>query len=143
MAEIFHLFNIKTAEVSKIFDAITTQVGLSSWWTTETSGKFGTGKVIEFRFSKDYKKGMKIISLDENKKVEWECIEGDDQWLGTKIKFELIQKEGSTDVKFYHTAWKEVSDLFGICNYHWGLYMKSLKTYIEVGKGNPTKPNLN
>ncbi len=143
MAEIFHLFNIKTTEVSKLYDAITKKEGLASWWTTETNGTSELGSIIEFRFTKDYKKSMKIIGLDKNKKVEWECVEGDDQWLGTKIKFELEQKENSIDVKFYHDNWKEVTNLFGICNYHWGLYMKSLKSYIEDGKGNPHKPNLN
>lgn len=141
MPEIYHLFNIRTPDINKIYKAITEQEGLSSWWTTETRGTSRLGNIIEFRFTENYKKGMKIIRLDENKIVEWECVEGDDQWLGTKIKFELLQKDKSTDIKFYHSNWKEMTDLFGICNYHWGLYMKSLKSYIEDGKGNPHKPN--
>jgi uncharacterized protein YndB with AHSA1/START domain len=142
MAEIFHLFNIKTKNLSKIYDAITTQEGLSSWWTVETTAEPDVGTITEFRFTENYKTGMKIIKLDKDKKVEWECIEGDEQWLGTKIKFELKQNKDSIDVKFYHRNWNEVTDLFGICNYHWGLYMKSLKSYVEEGKGNPHKPNL-
>ena len=141
--EIFHLLNIKTTDLSKIYDAITTQEGLVSWWTTETVATTKVGSITEFRFTKDYKKGMKIINLEENKIVEWECVEGDKEWLGTTIKFEIIPKEGSTDLKFYHSGWKEMTNLYGICNYHWGLYMKSLKTFIEEGKGNPHNPNIN
>jgi len=141
--DIFHLFNIKTNDSEKIYNAITQQEGLASWWTTETVAKSEIGSIIEFRFTKNYKKGMKILNLEENKIVEWECIDGDQEWLGTKIKFEIIPKEESTDIKFYHTDWREITDLYGICNYHWGLYMKSLKAFIEEGKGNPHKPNPN
>jgi len=143
MAEIFHLFNIKSTDRAKIYSAITTQEGLASWWTVETKAIPEIGAVIEFRFTKDYKKGMKILNLEKNKIVEWECVDADAQWLGTKIKFEIIPKDNSTDIKFYHSNWKKVTDLYGICNYHWGLYMKSLKTFIEEGKGNPHNPNLN
>ena len=142
MYDIFHLFNIKTNDSLKVYKALTEQEGLASWWTTATTATPEVGSVATFRFSPEYHKEMKVTNLDEGKTVEWECIHGDDQWLGTTIKFELTQKENSTDVKFYHGNWKEQSELFGICNYHWGLYLKSLKTYIEDGKGNPTDPQL-
>ena len=143
MSEIFHLFNIKTTDASKVYEAITKQEGLASWWTTETKATPEIGAIIEFRFTNNYRKKMEIIELDQDKKVVWKCVDGDEQWLGTIIKFEIFPKEGSTDLKFYHSNWKGATDLFGFCNYHWGLYMKSLKTYIGTGKGNPHKPELN
>ena len=139
MAEIFHLFNIKTEDAGKVFSAITEQGGLASWWTTETEVQ---DNILKFTFTKDYYKKMKVVKSEAHKYVEWECIHADDQWLATRMSFDIITKEGSVDVRFRHFGWKEQTDLFGICNYHWGLYMKSLKTYIETGTGNPTKPNL-
>ena len=142
MHEIYHQFNIKTDDTLKIYRALTEQAGLAGWWTTATTAVPQVGSVATFRFSPDYHKEMKVTNLEEGKLVEWECIRGDEQWLGTTVRFELIPGEDSTDVRFYHGNWKEKSDLFGICNYHWGLYMKSLKSLIEDGKGNPTDPQL-
>lgn len=47
---------------------------------------------------------------------------------------------GSLNLRFSHIGWKKETDLFAECNYHWGLYIKSLKTYIETGKGNSHRP---
>ena len=67
--DIFHLFNIKTTDIKKVFDAITTQNGLSSWWTTETIAEQKLNSILEFRFTKDYKKCMKIINLKKNELI--------------------------------------------------------------------------
>ena len=140
MADIFHLFNIKTEDTSKVYKAITEQEGLASWWTTDTKAVPEVGSIAEFRFTKDYYKGMKVTNLENDNKVEWECIHGHEEWIGTKVIFELEKLDNSVDIKFYHNSWKEVTNMYGICNYHWGLYLKSLKTYIETGTGNPHKP---
>ena len=142
MADIFHLFNIKTGNPSTVYKALTEEEGLSSWWTTGAKAKPEEGTTAYFTFTRDYTKQMKVLSLEENKKVEWECVGGDEQWIGTKITFEIEHKENSVDVRFKHKGWKEETDLFGSCNYHWGLYMKSLKSYIETGTGNPHQPNF-
>ena len=137
MEAIFHFFNIKTTKNSEIYDALTQAEGLKNWWSKATDVEEKVGAVIKFWFPNNFRFEMKILSLEKDKVVEWECIHGDDQWLGTKIRFELHPKDDSTDIKFYHTGWVDKTDLFGICNYHWGLYMKSLKSFIEDGKGNP------
>jgi len=142
MPEIFHLFNIKTEEPAKVFDALTTQKGLASWWTTATEATPKDGSIAKFRFSPDYHKEMKVVKLEKNKTVEWQCVKGDDEWQGTKLSFSIEPAEQGINVRFRHWNWKEQTDLFGICNYHWGLYMKGLKTYIETGKGNPHNPEL-
>ena len=78
-----------------------------------------------------------FTNLEKHKRVEWESVTGDKQWIGTKIIFNIEPKKDSINLRFSHINWKEQTDLFADCNYHWGLYMKSLKTYIETGKGNP------
>lgn len=137
MAEILHLLNIKTTDTSKVFNAITTQKGLSNWWTTETQASPEVNSIASFRFLPDYHNEMKVTKLEKNKRVEWLCITGDPQWVGTKFIFNIEPEKDSINLRFSHTDWRETTDLFAVCNYHWGLYMKSLKTYIETGKGNP------
>ena len=137
MESIFHLFNRKSTDTQKVYDALTTEEGLTNWWSKATDVEYRVGSEIKFWFPNNFFMKTRIILLDQNKSVEWECIHGDEQWIGTKIKFEIIKKEDSINIKFIHYDWKEKSELFGICNYHWGLYMKSLKSLIEEGKGNP------
>jgi uncharacterized protein YndB with AHSA1/START domain len=137
VAEILHLFNIKTTDASKVYDAITTQEGLSNWWTTETTATPEVNSIATFRFLPDYYDEMKITKLEKNRRVEWHCIVGDKQWVGTKIIFSIEPEQNSINLRFSHTDWREKTDFYAVCNYHWGLYMKSLKTYVETGKGNP------
>ena len=137
MPAILHLFNIKTTNESNVYDAITTQQGLAGWWTTGVTAKPELDSIASFRFIPEHLMEMKITNLDKNKRVEWECVTGDKQWLGTKIIFNIEPKEDSINLRFSHINWADQTDLFADCNYHWGLYMKSLKTYIETGKGYP------
>lgn len=137
MPEILHLFNIKTTDPSKVYDAITTQQGLASWWTTGVTAKPEVGSIASFRFIPEHLMEMKIIKLVKDKRIEWECVTGDKQWVGTKLIFSIEPEKDSINLRFSHIGWREATDFYAVCNYHWGLYMKSLKTFIETGKGNP------
>ncbi len=136
MADIRHLFTIN-APASKVYKAITDQEGLANWWTKETKAEPTVGSIAEFRFGERYLNRMRITSLVPDKKVTWECIQGDREWVGTRFVFDLEEREGKTLVRFAHTNWNEATDFYARCNYHWGHYMVSLKNYCETGKGTP------
>lgn len=95
------------------------------------------GGFAEFKFGDRYHNKMNIVKLIPNKIVEWECIEGDNEWIGTNFVFDLEEKDGDTILRFTHDNWKEETDFFASCNYHWGYYMQSLKQYCESGSGTP------
>jgi uncharacterized protein YndB with AHSA1/START domain len=136
MSAIKHLLYIN-ASPSHVYKAITTQKGLSSWWTTKTKADAIIGSVAEFWFSDKYHNKMYIVKLDINKYVEWECLDGDKEWIGTRLKFMIRTHEKGTLLHFWHYEWKKETEFFSSCNYHWGHYMKSLKDYCEMGKGEP------
>ena len=79
MPEILHLFNIKTTDASKVYKALTTQKGLAGWWTGGVTAKPELDSIASFRFIPEHLMEMKIINLEKNKRVEWECITGDKQ----------------------------------------------------------------
>ena len=135
MASIEHLNTIK-APASKVYEALTTQQGLGEVWTTELNVKPEIGFINEFRFDKDTDQ-MKNTDLQPEKKVEWLCIDSDPQWVGTIISFELSENNGITTVVLKQEGWKEVTDFFRFCNYHWGWFLYSLKHYCEEGEGFP------
>ncbi len=138
MANIKHYLIIK-APAEKVYEAITSQQGLRDWWTTGTDAKPKIGYINHFKFGKEYFNKMKIVNLESPNEVLWECIDGDKEWLGTNISFELIKNDESTTLRFSHTNWADETDFFASCTYHWGRYMESLKLLCETGKGTPYK----
>ena len=80
---------------------------------------------------------MKVTYLEPNKKIEWECLEGDKEWVGTTTIFDIEKKGVGIILRFKHGNWKAETDFFASCNYHWGYYMSSLAKYCETGKGTP------
>ena len=138
MEEIRHFLNIKSSP-EKVYRAITEQEGLASWWTRETIAKPQIGSIAEFKFGDRYHNKMRIIRLESQKIVEWECLMGDKEWIGTTFRFELIPDKENTNLRFTHGKWKEMTDFFASCNFQWGHYMRSLKDYCETGKGEPFK----
>lgn len=81
---------------------------------------------------------MKIRSLRSDK-IEWECIDGNPEWIGTQILFELRSDGDQTKVCFSHYGWKELTEYVGECSFHWANYFVSLQKYCETGLGTPNE----
>jgi len=136
MVEILHYVQIH-ASPSEVFKAITEEESLKAWWTPQTTAKPEVDSIATFDFGERYHNEMKVIVLEADKKIEWLCIEGEVQWIGTVFLFDLESKGERTILRFRHGNWREATDYFAECNYHWGYYLRSLKMYCETGKGTP------
>lgn len=136
VAEIIHKLVIKVSP-EKVYEAIITQEGLESWWCKNTVAKPEVGFTNIFTFGKDISE-FKVSNLTPNKKVEWQGIRSVDEWVGTSISFDLSERNGNTVLRFTHGGWRAVTDLYAECNYHWALFMKSLKSLCETGTGSPS-----
>ncbi|HYG51272.1 MAG TPA: SRPBCC domain-containing protein, partial [Flavobacteriales bacterium] len=90
MPDIHHQVLI-SASKSAIFYAITQQKGLSKWWMADATAKPEPGFVNEFKFGDMVHNKFRITKLEENKLVEWECLNRD-EWEGTFVRFELSDK---------------------------------------------------
>jgi uncharacterized protein YndB with AHSA1/START domain len=158
MPDIRHELIIE-ASAEKVYHTITSQEGLSSWWTPDTTAKPEIGTVSRFAFGPEYFKEMKITELKPSELVKWSCVAGFEEWVGTNISFRLfpgnsatllkshpeaagqieqLQKvDGGTLLKFEHNDWKEYSPTYSECNYTWGQFLRSLKLVCETGTGRP------
>ena len=147
------------APAEKIYNAITSQEGLSAWWTPGANAKPEVDSVARFPFGPDYFKEMKITELKPSRLVKWTCIKGEEEWVGTHLSFELIEgnKQSLTKSRpelqgqieqqknfdkgtlliFHHDDWKEYTPMFAECSYTWGQFMRSIKLLCETGKGRP------
>jgi uncharacterized protein YndB with AHSA1/START domain len=137
MADILQLLRFN-AKPEKLYEAFTTQNGLSAWWTAKTKAEARVGAMLEFYFDEKYYAKFEVTKLEENKKIEWKFREGSVDWQGTVISFDISQKNSMTFVRFRHGNWKEASDYFQMCSATWGhLLFKLLADYVEEGKRNP------
>ena len=133
MANIEHLLFIQ-APAAKVYEALTTERGLAEVWTRELSVSRQIGDTLTFRFGPDEDR-MRLTELAPDRRVVWECVESDPQWVGTTIVFELEERSGKTSVKLGHLNWREVTPFYWSCNYNWAMFLYSLKLYVEKGKG--------
>lgn len=124
---------------SVVFKAISTRKGIKGWWTVENQIDPRIGGIAEFIFGDRYHNKMEITEFSKDKKMTWHCLEGDPEWVGTDIRFDLEEKDGDTILRFTH-EWGEITDFFAHCNFQWGKYMLSLKKYCETGTGSPFNP---
>jgi hypothetical protein len=136
MVDILHRVGIKSPSPDATYEAISTRAGLAAWWTNHTQGESKVGGVLEFRF----KAGgfdLKVLELDPGKRVLWQVVGGPEEWIGTKISFDLRQDDGYTIVLFKHQGWKEPVEFMGHCSTKWAVFLLSLKSLVETGKGAP------
>jgi uncharacterized protein YndB with AHSA1/START domain len=141
--DILHRVGIK-APLAKVYDALATPEGVSQWWTRETSGERKAGGMLKTVFTADGRVlggfALEILELRPGQSVVWQVVEGPQEWLGTKIRFDLKQEDEQTIVLFKHEGWKEPIEFMGHCSTKWAVYLLSLKSYGETGTGQPS-PN--
>jgi len=136
MAEINHRVGI-AGPAGDIYRALTTDEGLSRWWTTDTSGAGEAGTIIEFRFAGGGP-DFEVVELIPDTLVRWQHSGNvPPAWIGTGITFRLEEGDQQTYVRFVHANWKESSDFMAHCSTKWAVFLLSLKDAIETGAGRP------
>ncbi len=136
MPDILHTFTV-AAPAEVVFEALTTQGGLSAWWTEQTTAESGLGARLIFDFGERYHNDMTVVDLEPHSRVAWHVDEAHPEWVGTVITFDLERDGDVTRLRFGHRDWRETTDFFASCNFQWGRYMESLKRYCETGAGAP------
>ncbi len=136
MVDILHKVGIKSASRDEVYRALTTVQGLCGWWTTDTQGQSKVGEVLRFRFGAGGF-DMKVLELRPGEHVLWQVVDGAAEWIGTKVSFDLKQQGDWSIVLFKHQGWKEPVEFMHHCSTKWGVFLLSLKSLLETGKGAP------
>jgi uncharacterized protein YndB with AHSA1/START domain len=97
MPEVNHRVGIR-GSLHDVYTALTTDAGLSTWWTGDTTGAGPVGSVIAFRFNGDGP-DFEVVELQPDRLVRWRHS-GDmpAEWQGTEVSFELTEVEGQVFV---------------------------------------------
>ena len=137
MADILHKVGIKAPSPDGVYQALATRDGLAGWWTSDTNGVSTVGDVITFSFGELGNIDMKVLELNPARRVLWQVAGGPEEWIGTRVSFELKQDGDYTSVLFKHQGWKEPVEFMHHCSTKWGVFLMSLKSLVETGKGAP------
>jgi len=135
---------VMSAPLDRVYSAIATKEGLSDWWTRDgVRGESTEGSTVEFYFGQPEPAAvMEVTRLDPDGQVSWSCVAGADEWVGTKLTFELTAEDGETVVLFTHADWRDPSDFMAHCSARWAYFLLSLKSLVETGTGTPSPEDL-
>jgi uncharacterized protein YndB with AHSA1/START domain len=136
--EILHAVEIH-ADPTTLFDAIATQRGQTSFWTTDAVVQPTVDTIAEFGFpGTPARLKMRVAQLEPGRLVSWVCQGDFPYWTGTHITWELkpAPNSGETTLLFGHTGWAEdyPPDEYAHVNYTWGQIVARLKAYAETGQ---------
>ena len=143
MVDILHRVGIKSS-LDEVYKALATREGVAAWWTNHTQGESKVGGTLKFSFTADGVEiggfEMKVLELHPAELVRWQVVDGPAEWIGTTISFELKQDGDYCIVLFKHQGWKEPVEFMHHCSTKWAIFLMSLKSLLETGKGQPN-PN--
>ena len=134
------------APAAKVFEALTTQQGIQSWWTTSSEVGTAVGEHITIRFGGTVP-AVQLDALQPATEVRWRVVDAHlvvpglartNEWLGTTIVFQLVPESGAaTRLALEHIGLTPQVECYDICSQGWAQFLESLKAYLETGKGTP------
>ncbi|HZQ37331.1 MAG TPA: SRPBCC domain-containing protein [Dehalococcoidia bacterium] len=134
--DILHSVPIKTTP-EHLFEAITTEAGLAAWWTPDTSAEPRVGGLNTFGFGPGLSATFRVDVLEPQRHVAWSAMKTPPIWEGTGISFSIAPGDGAVALRFSHTGYANDEPSFGLYNYLWAQYIRSLKLLLETGTGEP------
>jgi uncharacterized protein YndB with AHSA1/START domain len=137
MATIHHQVVIN-APVARVYAALATAEGISTWWDKQTERRTDRGVVLEHNPGPEHGiVQLEVIDQVENGRIEWKCISTHPSsspasaWMGTHFIFELTPRDGQTMVDFRQTEYDESSRFFAPNRDAWRSVLDNLKQVIE------------
>ena len=128
---------------STVFNAINNVRG---WWSEEIEGSTGAlNDEFNYHFEDVHRCKMKIIEFIPNQKLVWlvednyfKFTKDQSEWTGTKIVFDISEKDGKTQLQFTHQGLVPQYECYQVCRDAWTTYIQnSLRSLITTGKGHP------
>ncbi|HJR74366.1 MAG TPA: SRPBCC domain-containing protein [Luteimonas sp.] len=136
MVDILHRVGIQSSP-NEVYAALTTREGLAGWWTDDTRGSAERGGALHFQFGDHGFFDIDVLETDPGKRVLWRVTDGPQEWIGTRLVWDLKQEDGYTIVLFKHEGWQEPVEFMHHCSTKWAVFLLSLKSLVEVGAGSP------
>lgn len=141
MPDIMHRLPVR-APAGQVFDLLATGQGLSTWWALGAEGIAAAGEVYALDFGPGYQWTAQVAALDPPRWIEWEMLEADDDWRGTRVGVRLVELDGRTTLDFYHVGWRHANEHFRTTSCCWAQYLRILRRFAEYGERVPYEQRL-
>lgn len=141
-------YNVSITVESPAEKAFKSINNVSEWWNENLEGSsHKLNDVFTIHFSENNFVTHKIVEFVPDKKVVWqvtncylEWLTDKTEWTNTKMSFEIITKDNSTQINFTHIGLVPEVECYNDCVKGWNQYVKdSLLKLINEGKGQPAK----
>jgi uncharacterized protein YndB with AHSA1/START domain len=133
--DIVHSVDIE-ATPERLYDAITTQLGLAGWWTPQVKAEPKVGALNEFHFV-DTTLKFRVDRLEPDHHVSWSSVQVPSDWEGTQVTFDITPEGNTVNLRFSHIGFASTGGSFGVTSYSWAQYLRSIKLLLETGEGEP------
>ena len=139
------------APVAKVYQALSTAEGISTWWDKQTPTQTDRGLVLEHNPGPEHGVvQLRVIELVPNKRVEWECISTHPKgspasaWTGTHFIFEITKRNNipssgsnpkqirATTLDFCQDGYDQRSESLVFNKVAWGEVLENLKRVVET-----------
>ena len=121
-----------------VMAALTTQDGLSGWWSTSVDAGSSVGEEVVFQFLLgEFNPVMRIEEMTETR-LAWSSQQGHPPWDGSTFSFDLTPTEDGCELLFRMEYDVELPDAqYGTYNFNWAYYLESLRMLVNDGAGKP------
>jgi len=133
MPDIRHRVGI-AAPRHRVYETLATKEGLTDFWTAHVEGDSVVGRTLSFFFTSPNPAAvMEVVELSPEERVQWRCVEGPPEWVGTTVTFALKDTAGETVVLFTHADWREPIEFMHHCSTRWATFLIGLRSGLEGG----------
>jgi uncharacterized protein YndB with AHSA1/START domain len=127
------------APLGKAMEALTTQRGYNGWWSKDCQIPEAPGGLASLRFNKGgtiVSMQFRVDDIDPAGKVVWTCTAHDQaSWVGTTLRWTVVPAGTGVEVRLEHAGWKDTGP--EMVAQGWAHFLKSMKSYLETGVGEP------
>ena len=133
MPDIRHRVGI-VAPRHRVYEMLATKDGLAKFWTSHVEGDSEVGGQLRFFFGKAEPSAvMEVVELSPDNRVQWRCVNGAAEWVGTTVTFDLKTSAGETALLFTHADWREPVEFMHHCSTKWATVLIGLRSGVEGG----------
>lgn len=115
-----------------VYDAIASAEGLTTWWSEQAQVADAVGGVTRVTFPRGGWTELRVDRAEPPHRLEWTCVGQEidnfsptDEWVGTRISFELSERAGGTRLEFAHHGLAQL-ECIGICEDGWQRHLAKL-----------------
>jgi len=137
MPDIIHQTTVK-ADPATVRGAVTTRDGLAAFWTDQVRAEPKVGSEAWFGFGPDAEVQFRFeVTGIADDAVDWRCVAGPDEWVGTRVHWGIAPHDTGTTVRFEHQGWASPDGDLGQCSFVWGQVLARLSRYVDGGENDP------